>query len=150
MFSPRQPPAAATQLGYAGLIPFVGLAALQIVAPALWPGAAEALLLYGAVILSFMGGCRWGFSCAGLGAGPTISALAIAVTPALFGWAALLARPWIGPAAAALLLALGFIGLLMSDFWAARTGDAPDWWPALRQPLTIGASASLLFFATLA
>ncbi len=43
-------------LGYAGLLPFIGLAAMQIVG---WPMAQILLLSYAALILSFLGGTIW-------------------------------------------------------------------------------------------
>lgn len=142
-----QPPRAATLLGYAGLLPFFGLAGLAIWGPpALSQIASSGLLVYGVAILSFMGGCRWGFAAAGLGRGATISAFAVAVAPALVGWAALWARPILSDAVVSGLLVLSLAALLISDLWAARTGAAPDWWPALRVPLTIGACLSLTAF----
>ncbi|MCX6023659.1 MAG: DUF3429 domain-containing protein, partial [Chloroflexi bacterium] len=60
--SPTSIPGAALLLGLAGLIPFLGGAA------ALWamlPGVAperglQLIIAYGAIILSFLGGIRWG------------------------------------------------------------------------------------------
>lgn len=145
MTTDTAPPAPALLLGYAGLSPFFGLVALA--AAGLWDGAAAALLAYGAVILSFMGGCRWGFACAGLGRGPSLVALTISVAPALLGWAALLGRNLLGDAGAATVLAAGFLALYAADVLAARAADAPTWWPKLRAPLTAGAAGSLIAFA---
>lgn len=51
----------ATRLGYAGLVPFGVLALLLwLVKPDLHPFVATALLCYGAVIASFLGGIHWG------------------------------------------------------------------------------------------
>ena len=81
-------------LGYAGLIPFVGLAIRAIAGPMEWrTGASTGLLVYGVSILSFMGGCRWGFAAAGLGQGPTLAPLAISVLPALLAWAVMALLP---------------------------------------------------------
>lgn len=134
-------PAAAAWLGGAGLLPFAGLAVLALV---LDGPAGEtvhgALVGYGAVILSFMGGCRWGFAAAGLGAGPDWPGLALSVIPALFGWIVLTA----GGALAPVLLSIGFAALLLADVALTVRGGAPAWWPRLRWPLTLGAVASLL------
>ncbi|MEL6282986.1 MAG: DUF3429 domain-containing protein [Pseudomonadota bacterium] len=144
------PPRAAVLLGYAGLIPFVGLAILAIAGPTEWrTGASTGLLVYGVSILSFMGGCRWGFAAAGLGQGPTLAPLAISVLPALLAWAAFWATPLWGAQITALALVVGFVGLYFSDLAASRNGDAPAWWPALRAPLTVGATGSLAVFAAL-
>lgn len=49
------------QLGYAGLLPFVGLAGLMWLGRAnLLPFVATALVAYAAVIVSFLGGIHWG------------------------------------------------------------------------------------------
>lgn len=130
-------------LGLAGLIPF-GLGTALVWAGkaglAVWPsqtGALAALAAYGAVILSFMGGCRWGF--AALEPRPDWGRLGLSVLPALVGWAALLA----GGRLSLGLLAAGFVALLAADLALTRAGGAPAWWPRLRWPLTLGAVASL-------
>lgn len=134
-------PGPAAWLGGAGLIPFAGLAIGAWTAPGAWqPLALQALAGYGAIILSFMGGCRWGFAAAGLGRGATWQALAVSVLPALYAWPLLLlASAWAG-----LLLAPGFAALYLADRVATQSGDAPPWWPRLRLPLTLGAVLSLV------
>jgi len=136
----RAVPSAARFLGLSGLIPFVSLAALALLAPAPWGAAARgALAFYGAVILSFMGGCRWGLAAAGMGEGPALRPLALSVAPSLWAWGALMA-----PAPVDLgMLALGLLALFAADLRLTRDGGAPAWWPALRWPLTLGASISL-------
>ena len=53
----------AHRLGYAGLIPFGGLALLLwLVKAELHPFVATALLCYGAIIASFLGGIHWGIA----------------------------------------------------------------------------------------
>ncbi|MEM9145237.1 MAG: DUF3429 domain-containing protein [Pseudomonadota bacterium] len=134
-------PPAAMRLGYAGLIPFVGLALASVAAPNPWRIEAEvALIVYGAAILSFMGGCRWGFAAAEMGDGPTTGNLAVSVLPALNGWLAALLGGWLG----LMLLALAFLCLLAADLALTNRGGAPAWWPNLRWPLTLGAVVSLL------
>lgn len=134
-------PSAAAWLGAGGLVPFVGLAALAHLGPE--GGAALAgdmLAIYGVAILSFLGGCRWGFASAGLGEGPTMRPLAIAVVPAIYAAAV----PPVGLPVGFLLLAAGFAVLLAGDIVLTRERGAPAWWPRLRWPLTLGAVASLL------
>ena len=101
-------PKAAWQLGLAGLLPF-GALALGVFLGI--EGAQSGLLNYGALILSFMGGCRWGFAAAGLGQGATFGLLGVSVLPALYAWCALL-LPF-GPAA--LALSVGFLALYVAD-----------------------------------
>jgi hypothetical protein len=131
-------PKAARQLGLAGLIPFVGLALLEHLAPG--SGARDWLAGYGGAILAFMGGCRWGLASAGLGEGPALKPLAVSVAPALWAWLALRA-----PAPFDLeLLAVGLLALYVADLKLTAQGGAPSWWPALRLPLTLGATLSVL------
>jgi hypothetical protein len=95
-----KPPALAQALGAGGLVPFAGLAlVLWLVPPD--PGAWVALALvgYGALIVSFLGGIHWGVAMAqGLA---TTRHLAWGVAPSLLAWPALLmpahaALPWLG------------------------------------------------------
>lgn len=126
-------PPAARWLGFTGLLPFLA-AAVAVRFPALPVPATAALIAYGAVILSFLGGIRWGLA---MGAPDPAWWLGISVLPSLLGWIALLL-----PAAAGLvLLAGGFVAMLLADF---RLPDAPDWYPRLRLPLSCGAIACLL------
>lgn len=84
------------KLGYAGLIPFVGLALLVQLAPTpLNYLSAESLAGYGAVITSFMGALHWGASLHTLGNAPSgdrwvdRNAWIWGVIPALVAWVAL-------------------------------------------------------------
>lgn len=84
------------KLGYAGLIPFVGLALLVQLAPTpLNYLSAESLAGYGAVITSFMGALHWGASLHTLGEVPSgdrwidRNAWIWGVIPALVAWVAL-------------------------------------------------------------
>ncbi len=133
-------PAAARWLGLAGLIPFAGLALLAWLPDERWAALSTRLLVgYGAVILSFMGGCRWGLAAAGLADGPSWRLLGASVIPAIYAWgAAALPAPL-----ALLMLGIGFLGLLAADLSLTRAGGAPLWWPTLRWPLSLGAAAGL-------
>ena len=132
-------PRPAFWLGLAGLIPFASLALVLWLAPAWRDWASPMLTGYGVVILSFMGGCRWGLAAAGMGDGARLKPLAISVLPALYAWLVAL----LPDADAQVLLAFGVLALLTADLMLARNGGAPPWWPALRWPLSIGASGSL-------
>ncbi|MEO1721478.1 MAG: DUF3429 domain-containing protein [Pseudomonadota bacterium] len=147
-------PAAAGWLGLSGLLPFFAGALLVAVLSGPTQELAMQLLAgYGAVILSFMGGCRWGFAAAGLGAAGAQSpggrgidpwfAYGASVVPSLYAWLVLMVPdPW-----RMALLALGFLGLMGADYALTARGGAPVWWPALRLPLSLGAAGSLLFAA---
>lgn len=134
-------PSAAKLLGYAGLVPFFGLALTKAFGPEVWADQAGPLLVgYGAVILSFMGGCQWGFAAAGLGDGPTVARLGTSVAPALYAWivAALLPVDQ-----ACLALMVGIVMIMSLDLRLARENGTPPWWLALRFPLTAGAAIAL-------
>lgn len=137
-------PLPALLLGVAGLIPFFA-AGLAVWTPLLaeWRGIAGTFgITYGAIILSFLGGVRWGAAMqSGTNARPLARPLSLSVTPALLAYAVLIlpALP-----SAPLLLAVFHMIQGVDDIRAARAGDLPDWYAPLRAGLTIGASAALL------
>ena len=139
-------PHTAPVLGWLGVIPFAVCAALASTGGVVPPGAAlHALVLYGVVILSFMGGAHWGLARAAADASPRLSALRLAfsVVPALAGFVLSFL-----PAVAALVgLSAAFIALLAYDIAAARAGAAPAWYPALRLQLTGAVVICLLIAA---
>lgn len=92
--SGSRPSQLAWLLGLAGLIPFVAGAALQWASPPGWRMlAGSALLTYGAVIVSFLGGIHWGLAMRMQA--PPASRLVWGVLPSLLGWlAVLLDSPW--------------------------------------------------------
>ncbi|MEO1688206.1 MAG: DUF3429 domain-containing protein [Pseudomonadota bacterium] len=141
-FRPGRVPRPALWLGLGGLIPFAALAAAAHLAPSPWDFRALAFQAgYGASILSFMGGCRWGFAAAEVDEeGASWWRMGVAVAPALLAWVSLMASP----AAGALVCALGLLALFAADVSLTRAGGAPTWWPALRLPLTVGAVLGLL------
>jgi len=130
-------PPAALALGLAGLLPFAACAAA---AHALPPGqqdvAIQALAGYGAVILSFLGGVRWGLVIRVPAEGTLFPRLLLSVVPSLICWVSLLLpiRAGLG------LLAVGFVVMLVSDW---RTTAAPAWYRRLRLPLSAGAVLAL-------
>lgn len=139
-------PLTAAAFGIAGLAPFLaGAAAMLGLAPEV---AAPVLIGYGAAILSFMGGCLWGFASRDL-AGPRGGDLALSVAPSLV--AAAVAMGWslarLSDATALALLACGLAALLFADDALARRGLAPAWWMRLRYGLTAVAVPCLLIGA---
>lgn len=138
-------PVAAGWLGGLGVLPFVACAILAVVAPPGWTAlAAQALGLYGAVILSFLGGVQWGLAISGTGSpdahAVSLSRLSLSVMPALVGWCALLLPLTPG----LVLLALTFAMVLVVDLRAVRERQAPCWYPRLRWPLTLTAISALM------
>ena len=124
-------------LGYMGLSPFLA-GAVWVITPGLplKAIALEALILYGAVILSFLGGVRWGLAIAKMNT-KLARPLIFSVIPSLLGWVAALLEPRAG----LLILALAFSSLYVAD---SRLSLAPDWYKSLRLPLTAGAVMALL------
>ena len=89
------------------------------------------VLQYGVVILSFMSGVLWGFATRARG-GTAALGYALSVIPAL--WCFFMVGG--GATAAAISLIAGFLGVLLIDWFFWRNGLAPDWWMALRIPVT--------------
>jgi uncharacterized protein DUF3429 len=133
-------PRPAFVLGWLGVIPFAAFALLAVTGGVLPHGSAmSGLVLYGAIILSFMGGAQWGLSMV-TGGSTMRTRLAISVLPALAAFGL-----WFLPAAGALLgLAAVFVALLLYDIATARAGAAPEWYPALRIQLTSAVVICLL------
>ena len=143
-FDAAKPPKLAVLLGYAGLVPFVGGALGIWVIPLGWrPFVLDALLDFAAVILAFMGAIHWGLAMRAEETDEKAKLqLGLSVIPPLLGWTALAGGLPIGLSLPIFLFA--FIGLYLADMHAVRVGLAPQWYPALRTPLTLVVCLSLL------
>ena len=137
------PDRTARLLGFAGLIPFIALAAWIVLAPSARPTALPLLAGYAAVIASFLGGIHWGLVMRG--AAPSTPLLAWGVMPSLLAWPALLLPPHLGLTALAGVLML----CLAADLQIYRAMQLAPWL-ALRWPLTLIAAMSLLAAAAAA
>jgi Protein of unknown function (DUF3429) len=141
------PPLAAVWLGGLGALPFIALSgAGALLRPSLGDGPQIALLAYGAVILSFLGGVHWGAAIVSRDeqTGRALPLrLIISVMPSLAGSVALL----FPRAAGLVVLAVSFMAMLWVDLRATRLGVTPRWYPKIRIPLTLLVCASLLFGA---
>ena len=132
------PDAWARLLGLAGLLPFAAAALLAWWPQALpWQGldARMALLAYGAVILSFLGGIHWGLVMRA--ALPASGRLLWGVTPSLLAWLALL----LPPAPGLWLLAVALLLCFVVDRALYRAAGLERWLP-LRLQLSAGAVAA--------
>ena len=140
-------PALALWLGVSGLVPFVVAAGLGFFGvPFSSATAVYALITYGAVILSFLGGVHWGVALTrGRTDGPDSQTVwyLISVGPSLVAWLALLLAPVPG----LLTLALAFLAMIMVDVHAARVDQVPTWYPRLRVRLSAVVILSLLVTA---
>ncbi|GJE55608.1 MULTISPECIES: DUF3429 domain-containing protein [Methylobacterium] len=138
-------PVGAVMLGIAGLIPFLGFAALAVSGSdgglgTIGLSPRTILSAYGAVIASFLGGIRWG-AAAARGAGNADYLLA--VIPSLLAWAALAApAPWDLRMLGGLVLLWGVI-----DQDLTRRGLTPVWMGRLRLILSGLAGVTLLIAA---
>ncbi len=135
-------PEAAIWLGVFGLLPFGGSALSAAFLGEPYSGwAIAALMAYGAVILSFLGGIHWGVAIASdPGNGALPGRLMVSVAPSLVAWAGLLLPLRVG----LLVLAAGFAAILYVDIRATRAGEMPSWYPRLRRPLSSAVIAALL------
>ena len=136
-------PQPALVLGLAGLVPFVALA-IQVATgrpfDARMTGQAlAALLIYGAVILSFLGGIQWGLAVASADRSDAWRRFGLSVLPSLVAWAGL----WLGGRNGLITLAVG-VGLWgLYEVWSTGLGEAPRWYGRLRLALTIVVVAAL-------
>lgn len=129
----------ARRLGFAGLIPFVALAAaLWVAPPDDLPLAGVSLLGYGATICSFLGAIHWGLA---MREGPCqpVTSLLWGVLPSLLGWAALL----LGPAPGLLLITALLWACMVADRVLYPRYQLQAWLP-MRLQLTLVASISCL------
>lgn len=123
--------------GLAGLIPFLGLPMLSLAAPVLSDWGDRALGLYAAVILSFLGGARWGRAV--VDPEPSPRTLAFSMAPSVAAWGLVLL-----PAGHSDLQLAGLAGaLVLHLLWDLRSQGLPGWYPRLRLILTAGAVAGL-------
>ena len=141
-------PPSAAWLGGLGALPFIGLA---VAAPCLDSAprlfVTHALLAYGAVILSFLGGVHWGLAIMSRSGSDQLefrTRLIVSVIPSFAAWVALLFPETTG----LLTLAAAIAAMLWVDMRATRLGHAPQWYPKMRLPLTCVVVAALLFGAS--
>lgn len=102
--------------------------------------SAKMLPAYGAVILSFLGGIRWGIAVADNPASPVSRTLAWSVVPSLWGWAAVF---WAAPINY-LMLAVGFAAMGMWDRKLIEKPHIPRWFVELRKVLSVLVTVAML------
>lgn len=138
----RTIPQPALILGLAGLIPFIA-AAIATLLPdtsVFSTLATPALGAYGAVILSFLGGVKWGVLLNDQAGLKIWGPLFLSVVPSIIAWAALLL-----PAMAMLALLVAAMALqYFLDKKSVQNQKLPQWYGRLRTILTTGAVLSLL------
>lgn len=139
---------AAVRLGMLGALPFLILSLwlAGIAGDHPWRPATIALLTqYSAVVLSFLGGIRWGLAMRQTDSARTLD-MVMTILPPLAAWASLsVPLPYTFAALAAAFAAHG-----AWDAFAVHSGAAPRWYGRLRGALTaiVVAALVLAFFAT--
>ena len=134
-------PGMALALGLSGLIPFAaGAAALWAPLQPLTPELGLKLVTaYGAIILSFLGGIRWGTAIGPYDTRSQGSEFSASVQGSLAGLAAV----FIPPVPSLTLLIAGFLLQALWDVTSVESGRLPAWFGKLRMLLTAGAVISL-------
>ncbi len=138
LFSLKPVPQMAQILGLAGLLPFLagGLIGWLPVDLPIKLGIAQWTSLYAALILSFLGGVRWGAAMQQ----DQEHALVPAVVHSLLAWSCFLLPA--APASFALAVLLIIFGII--DMRAACAHLIKSWYGHLRLWLTLGASAAMM------
>jgi len=129
-------PIAALVLSSAGYVPFAGLSVGAMLPSPYQDQASLGLLIYGAIILSFLGGVHWGLEMArqsGSAVTGSATRFGISVVPSLIAWASLALPQGIAPAG----LVVGFSLMLAYDLYCVKQQLAPLWYRNLRLPLTL-------------
>lgn len=133
-------PPVALALGLAGLIPFAAGALVPWV-PDIAPGVGSRLLIgYAAIILTFIGGIRWGTAIGPYDGRRQSAELLGSVLGSLAGLAALFLPPILGLT----LLIAGFLLQALWDVTSVEAGRLPAWFGKLRMLLTGGAVLALV------
>ncbi len=139
----------AVRLGMLGALPFLILSLWLAGIAGDHPWRATTILLltqYSAVVLSFLGGIRWGLAMRRATSPARTLDMAMTILPPLVAWASLsVPLPYTFAALAAAFAAHG-----AWDAFAVHSGAAPYWYGRLRGGLTtvVVAALVLAFFAT--
>ena len=131
------PPRVVLALGLLGIVPFWSIPAAAWLQPEATGVAATLVAIYAALILSFLGGARWGLAVREIA--PDAGTVALAMTPTL---------------AAVLVIAVGHgdvrlqllglaAALTLSWAWDVHADGLPPWYGRLRTMLTLGAVGGL-------
>lgn len=133
----RATPRAVLAYGLLGLSGFLGPPVAGWLAADYQDPAATFLSAYAALILSFLGGARWGLAVAK--PSPSVTTVSLAMLPTLWAVALLMLPPSLRPWQIAGLA----MGLALQWLWDVRAKGLPDWYPRLRTVLSAGALAGL-------
>jgi hypothetical protein len=127
-------PRVALVLGVVGALPFWAAAIALLTGSGLSaPRALAVAVAYGAIILSFLGGIRWGAALGPMAEGRRALELSLSVLPAMAGFASFFLAPIIGVS----LLIGSFFLQAMWDVASADRHQLPSWFGRLRALLSI-------------
>lgn len=135
---PHRLPFLAILLGAAGLLPFLisGLGAVSA-EPQAARAACDMLIVYGAIVLSFLGAVHWGFTLATDHDPAERPRLLLGVAPSIGAWLAAGVGLWLGNRVLGLLvMAALFVGTAVVEWRAHERGWVPGGYIALRLALT--------------
>ena len=136
-------PRPAAILGAAGLLPFIALGTQVATGLPLGPAAttqARALLIiYGAAILSFLGGIQWGLAVTSADRSDAWRRYGFSILPSLVAMLAVVH----GGRNGLITLAVGVAVWGVYELWSTGLGEAPQWYGRLRLALTVVATAAL-------
>ena len=137
-------PKASLVLGFGGLIPFVAAPGYMITLGGFCPSIFSAQVAYGACILSFIGGVRWGLTLSSQSdQKPGFYNLGYSVLPPLVAWGSFLVSPLAG--AAVVIAGLGATG-----YADRKMRGYPESFKAMRFCLSSVAILSILLSMILA
>ncbi len=136
-------PRPAAILGALGLLPFMAcaiqIATGQPMGARLTGPALYALTIYGAVVLSFLGGIQWGLAVGAADRSDGWRRYGLSVVPSFIAWAGV----WVGGRNGLVTLAAGMIVWALYEMWSTGLGEAPSWYGKLRAALSAVAVACL-------
>lgn len=134
----QRTPRAVLIYGVMGLSGFLGPPLVGFLMPDYRDLALRLLIAYAALILSFLGGARWGLAVAR--PEPSPLTVSLAMLPTLFALGLMML-----PATLQSWQIGGLIlGLTLHWIWDIRAKGLPDWYPGLRTLLSGGAVAGLI------
>jgi uncharacterized protein DUF3429 len=148
----------ATILAYSGLVPFFALFIVVWLTPGLidiGPGTQIIYwgMMYGAILLSFMGGIHWGIALMQTRENRDLTSIlerfSGSLLPAIIGWIAIIPSYLLGPVIIPsfwrfALMLFAFIYLLIADQRSVRNGLLPKWYGRLREKITFFLAMILL------
>jgi hypothetical protein len=130
--------------GLLGVLPFLIPPLAAFTVPATTELTMAILALYAALILSFLGGARWGL--ANAHPAPSARTITLSMLPSLCGLGLLLLPPDLRRPQLILLA----VALALHWLWDVSGNGLPTWYPGLRTILTAGALIGLAAGAAIA